>query len=174
MKINHSLANVLVTDDNVKLYCKYRLAELCLYLPKGKSIANKIKTQLNSLCELQEFLMVIDEHKRVQNHKLAPKEGSLAKRVIPSRDLIGRLAIFNQGTNQAYVLEKEQRFNTRSAYTAFSHKELSQLPPHQLEIIKNDLRADDQLRLEALTEKELRYFDVIELSATSELQECNS
>ncbi|HDY7737134.1 TPA: hypothetical protein RQJ91_000667 [Vibrio vulnificus] len=163
MKINHSLANVLITDDNVKLYCKYKLAELCLYLPKGKTLANKIKTKLNSLCELQDFLMVIDEHKRCCEFKSTPKEGSLAKRVIPSRDLLGRLAIINQGTNKAYVLPKEQRFSTYSAYTTFNHRELNQLPSNLKEIIKNDLRADDQLRLESLTEKELRYFEIIEL-----------
>ncbi len=164
MKINHSLANVAINDKNVKLYCKQKLAELCVHLPRGKTLANKVSTRLDSLCELQDFLMLVDEHKQLLASKSEAIEyGSLAQRVIPSRDLLGRLAIINQGTNKAYVLPKSQRFNTHSAYTTFSHKELSQLPVQQRELIEENLREDDLLRLEALTEKELKYFEVIEL-----------
>lgn len=177
MKINHTLANVIITDDKVKLYCRKRLSELCSYLPKGQALANKVITRLDSLCELQDFLEVVDEHKRVNEQKSElESDRSLAPRVIPSRNLAGRTAIINQGTNQAFVLLKKQRFNTNSVYTTFNHKELSQLPSYQLEIIKDGMRVDDLLRLEALTEKELRYFEIIEFekSATSELQECSS
>ncbi|MDC5812835.1 hypothetical protein OPW07_24245 [Vibrio europaeus] len=170
MKINYSLANVLITDDNVKLYCRLKLAELCEYLPKGQSLANRV-ARLNPVCELQDFLMLLDEHKKGLEQKAIPSEAK-PKKAIASRDLLGRLAIINQGANQAFVLPKGVRFNTHSAYAAFNHTQLNQLPIHQQTFIKRDLRCDDILRLEPLRESDLRFYTIICLdSVTSELQE---